>query len=309
MGDYQHQPVLLEEVVEALNIQPDGKYLDGTFGRGGHSQAILAGLSKKGCLFALDRDPEAIVAGKELLGKDPRFSIVQGNYAELERYVHEWGVEEGLDGILLDLGVSSPQLDNPDRGFSFMGDGPLDMRMNPLQGVPAADWLAEAPERELTRVFWEFGEERHARRIARSIVMARQKQRLETTGQLARLIENTAGRREKNKHPATRCFQAIRIFINNEMAHLANGLDTAIRLLRPGGRLVVISFHSLEDRLVKRTIREAVRPGRVRRNIPQHPDLKPVLKSLGRAIKTSETELSVNPRARSAVMRIAEKLG
>ena len=309
MGDYQHQPVLLEEVVEALNIQPDGKYLDGTFGRGGHSQAILAGLSKKGCLFALDRDPEAIVAGKELLGKDPRFSIVQGNYAELERYVHEWGVEEGLDGILLDLGVSSPQLDNPDRGFSFMGDGPLDMRMDPLQGVPAADWLAEAPQRELARVFWEFGEERHARRIARNIVTARHKQRLETTGQLARLIEDTIGRREKNKHPATRCFQAIRIFINNEMAHLANGLDTAIRLLRPGGRLVVISFHSLEDRLVKRTIREAVRPGRVRRNIPQHPDLKPVLKSLGRAIKTSETELSVNPRARSAVMRIAEKLG
>jgi len=309
MGDYQHQPVLLEEVVEALNIQPDGKYLDGTFGRGGHSQAILAGLSKKGCLFALDRDPEAIVAGKELLGKDPRFSIVQGNYAELERYVHEWGVEEGLDGILLDLGVSSPQLDNPDRGFSFMGDGPLDMRMNPLQGVSAKEWLAEAPERELTRVFWEFGEERHARRIARNIVTARHKQRLETTGQLARLIEDTIGRREKNKHPATRCFQAIRIFINNEMAHLANGLDTAIRLLRPGGRLVVISFHSLEDRLVKRTIREAVRPGRVRRNIPQHPDLKPVLKSLGRAIKTSETELSVNPRARSAVMRIAEKLG
>ncbi len=308
MGDYQHQPVLLEEVVEALNIRPDGKYLDGTFGRGGHSQAILASLSRKGCLFALDRDPEAIVAGKEMLGKDPRFSIVQGNFAELERYVQAWGVEEGLDGILLDLGVSSPQLDNPERGFSFKGDGPLDMRMNPLQGVPAADWLAEAPERELTRVFWEFGEERHARRIARSIVMARQKQRLETTGQLARLIENTAGRREKNKHPATRCFQAIRIFINEELAHLALGLEAAINGLRPGGRLVVISFHSLEDRLAKRTIREAVRPGRVRRNIPQHPDLKPVLKQIGKAIRPSAKELSVNPRARSAIMRIAEKL-
>jgi 16S rRNA (cytosine1402-N4)-methyltransferase len=309
MGDYQHQPVLLEEVVEAFNIQPDGKYLDGTFGRGGHSQAILAGLSRKGCLFALDRDPEAITAGKELLGNDPRFSIVQGNFAELERYVREWGVEEGLDGILLDLGVSSPQLDNPDRGFSFMGDGPLDMRMNPLQGVPAADWLAEAPERELARVFWEFGEERYARRIARSIVMTRQKQRLETTGQLARLIEKTIGRREKKKHPATRCFQAIRIYINDELAHLAQGLEAAINGLRPGGRLIVISFHSLEDRLVKRTIREAVKPGKVRKNIPQHPDHKPVLKQIGKAIRTSAKELSVNPRARSAVMRVAEKLG
>jgi 16S rRNA (cytosine1402-N4)-methyltransferase len=227
----------------------------------------------------------------------------------LERYVREWGVDEGLDGILLDIGVSSPQLDDPDRGFSFMGDGPLDMRMNPLQGVSAKEWLAEAPERELTRVFWEFGEERYARRIARNIVMSRRKQRLETTGQLARLIENTVGRREKKKHPATRCFQAIRIFINDELANLEKGLDSAIRLLRPGGRLVVISFHSLEDRLVKRTIREAVRPGQVRKNIPQHPDLKPVLKPVGKAIKASEAELSVNPRARSAVMRVAEKLG
>ena len=309
MGDYQHQPVLLEEVVEALNIKPDGKYLDGTFGRGGHSRAILARLSWQGSLLSLDRDPEAITAGKELRKKDQRFSIVQGNFADLERYVREWGVEEGLDGILLDLGVSSPQLDNPDRGFSFMGNGPLDMRMNPLQGVSAKEWLADVPERELTRVFWEFGEERHARRIARNIVTTRQKQRIDTTGQLARLIENTIGRREKKKHPATRCFQAIRIFINDEMANLAMGLDTAIRLLRPGGRLVVISFHSLEDRLVKRTIREAVRPGQVRKNIPQHPDYKPVLKAVSKAIKASENELSVNPRARSAVMRVAEKLG
>ncbi len=309
MGDYQHRPVLLIEAVDALNIQPDGKYLDGTFGRGGHSRAILARLSKEGCMLALDRDPEAVAAGKEELGEDPRFSIVQGDFADMERFVREWGVEEGLDGILLDIGVSSPQLDNPERGFSFMGDGPLDMRMNPLQGVSAKEWLAEASERELTRVFREFGEERHARRIARSIVLARQKQRLETTGQLARLIEDTIGRREKNKHPATRCFQAIRIFINDEMAQLAQGLEKAIKLLRPGGRLVVISFHSLEDRLVKRTIREAARPGQVRRNIPQHPDHKPLLKPIGRAIKASETELSVNPRARSAVMRVAERLG
>jgi len=309
MGDYQHRPVLLDEAVDALNIQPDGKYLDGTFGRGGHSRAILARLSKEGCLLSLDRDPEAVAAGKEELGDDPRFSIVQGDFADMERFVREWGVEEGLDGILLDIGVSSPQLDNPERGFFFMEDGPLDMRMNPLRGVSAKEWLAEASERELTRVFREFGEERHARRIARSIVLARQKQRLETTGQLARLIEETTGRREQNKHPATRCFQAIRIYINDELAQLARGLEEAIKLLRPGGRLVVISFHSLEDRLVKRTIREAARPGRVRRNIPQHPDLEPVLRPIGRAIKASATELSVNPRARSAVMRVAEKLG
>ena len=309
MGDYQHRPVLLDEAVDALNIQPDGKYLDGTFGRGGHSRAILARLSKEGCLLSLDRDPEAVAAGKEELGDDPRFSIVQGDFADMERFVREWGVEEGLDGILLDIGVSSPQLDNPERGFSFMEDGPLDMRMNPLRGVSAKEWLAEASERELTRVFREFGEERHARRIARSIVWARQKQRLETTGQLARLIEDTIGRREKNKHPATRCFQAIRIYINDELAQLARGLEEAINLLRPGGRLVVISFHSLEDRLVKRTIREAARPGRIRRNIPQHPDHTPVLKPLSKAIKPSAHELSANPRARSAVLRIAEKLG
>jgi 16S rRNA (cytosine1402-N4)-methyltransferase len=309
MSDFGHRPVLLEEAVEALNIRPDGKYLDGTFGRGGHSRAILARLSGEGCLFALDRDPEAVAAGKTLEQTDSRFRVAQGNYAEMERYVHEWGVEEGLDGILLDLGVSSPQLDDPERGFSFTGEGPLDMRMNPLQGVSAKEWLAEAPERELTRVFWEFGEERYARRIARSIVMTRQKQRLETTGQLARLIENTIGRREKNKHPATRCFQAIRIYINDELTQLELGLEAGIDLLRPGGRLAVISFHSLEDRLVKRTFREAARPGRVRRNIPEHPDLEPRLRPVGKAIKPSATELSVNPRARSAVMRIAEKLG
>jgi 16S rRNA (cytosine1402-N4)-methyltransferase len=309
MSEYQHRPVLLQEAVDALDIRPGGKYLDGTFGRGGHSRAILARLSKEGCLFSLDRDPDAVAAGEEALGSDPRFSIVLGNYADMERYVHEWGVEEGLDGILLDLGVSSPQLDDPERGFSFMGEGPLDMRMNPLRGVSAGEWLAEAQERELTRVFWEFGEERHARRIARSIVKARQQQRLETTGQLARLIEETIGRREKNKHPATRCFQAIRIFINDELAYLAKGLKEAIRLLRPGGRLVVISFHSLEDRLVKRTFKEAARPGQVRRNLPQHPDFKPVLKLLGKPVRPSQAELSVNPRARSAVMRVAEKLG
>lgn len=312
MGTDQHQPVLLDEVLEALNLRgtgrADGTYLDGTFGRGGHSRAILAGLSEAGRLVALDKDPEAIAAGQELMDEDPRFRIAQGSFAEMERFVRDWGLERGLDGILLDLGVSSPQLDNPERGFSFMGDGPLDMRMNPSQGVSAAEWIAVTPEREITRVFWEFGEERHARRIARSIVMARQQGRLETTGQLAALIEQTIGRREKNKHPATRCFQAIRIQINNELADLATGLKAAIHVLRPGGRLAVISFHSLEDRLVKRTFREAARPGQVRRNIPEHPEARAVIQLVGKAISPTVDELSANPRSRSAVMRIAEKL-
>ena len=308
MSEYRHQPVLLKEAVTALLTRPDGIYLDGTFGRGGHSRALLAGLSGQGRLFSLDRDPEAVASGQELANEDPRFRIDQGNFAEIERFVLGWGIEEGLDGILLDIGVSSPQLDDPERGFSFMKEGPLDMRMNPTSGVSAAEWLNEASEREMARVFWEYGEERFARRIAKSIVMTRRQTRLETTDQLAQLIEGVLGRREKNKHPATRCFQAIRIYINKELVNLEKGLASAIRWLRPGGRLVVISFHSLEDRLVKRTMKEAARPGVVRRNIPEHPSHKPKIKTIGKAIRPSEQELSDNPRSRSAVMRIAEKL-
>jgi len=303
----RHQPVLLEEAIASLIIRRDGVYLDGTFGRGGHSRALLARLTEQGRLLALDKDPQAVAAGREALGEDPRFTLVQGNFADMDQWVHGWGVSGALDGILLDLGVSSPQLDEPERGFSFMEDGPLDMRMDPTQGASAAEWLAEASERELSRVFWEFGEERHARRIARSIVMARERQSMTRTSQLAELIEKTVGRRER-KHPATRCFQAIRIHINNELADLARGLGSSIEQLRPGGRLVAISFHSLEDRLVKRTIREAARPGQVRRNIPEDPGWKPRLRPVGKAVRPSEHETSVNPRARSAVMRVAEKL-
>jgi len=307
MKTYQHQPVLLEEAVSSLKIRGDGIYLDATFGRGGHSRAIMSRLTEQGRFFTLDKDPDAVAAGMEEWSGDPRFSIVQGSFAEIDRMVQEWQIEGNLDGILLDLGVSSPQLDDPERGFSFRNGGPLDMRMDPTRGVSAAQWLAETPEREMSRVFWEFGEERHARRIARSIVKARQQQSLETTTQLADLIETTIGRREK-KHPATRCFQAIRIDVNNELGDLTTGLEAAIRQLRPGGRLVAISFHSLEDRLVKRTFREAVRPGKVRRNIPDHPDWLPRLKLIGKAIRPSEQEVSANPRARSAIMRVAEKL-
>jgi 16S rRNA (cytosine1402-N4)-methyltransferase len=308
MKTYQHQAVLLEEAISSLRVRGDGCYLDGTFGRGGHSRAIMAGLTEQGRLFTLDKDPQAVKAGMEEWGDDPRFSIVQGSFAEMDRWVQAWQIERNLDGILLDLGVSSPQLDDPERGFSFRKDGPLDMRMDPTKGVSAADWLAETPEREMSRVFWEFGEERHARRIARSIVKVRQKQCLETTTQLAELIESTIGKREK-KHPATRCFQAIRIAVNNELGDLSSGLEASIGQLRPGGRLVAISFHSLEDRLVKRTFREAVRPGKVRRNIPAPPDWSPRLKLIGKAIRASEQEISANPRARSAIMRVAEKVG
>jgi 16S rRNA (cytosine1402-N4)-methyltransferase len=307
MNKYQHQAVLLEEAVSSLKVRGDGFYLDGTFGRGGHSRAIMAKLTEQGRLFTLDKDPQAVAAGLEEWGDDPRFSIVQGSFAEMDRMVQEWDTERNLDGILLDLGVSSPQLDDPERGFSFRNGGPLDMRMDPTKGVSAADWLAETPEREMSRVFWEFGEERHARRVARSIVKARQQQRLENTTQLAELIEKTIGKHER-KHPATRCFQAIRIFVNNELGDLALGLEAAISQLRPGGRLVVVSFHSLEDRLVKRTFKEAVRPGKVRRNIPDHPDWLAKLKLIGKAIRPSEQEISANPRARSAIMRVAEKL-
>ena len=308
MNEYQHQAVLLEEAVSSLRVRGDGNYLDATFGRGGHSRAIMARLTEQGRLYTLDKDPQAVAAGLAEWGDDPRFAIVQGSFAEMDRMVQEWQIERNLDGILLDLGVSSPQLDDPERGFSFRNGGPLDMRMDPTTGVSAAEWVAETPEREMSRVFWEFGEERHARRIARSIVNARQQQPLETTTQLAELIESTIGKHEK-KHPATRCFQAIRIVVNDELGDLASGLDAAIRQLRPGGRLVAISFHSLEDRLVKRTFREAARPGRVRRNIPEHPDWSPRLKLIGKAIRPSEQEISANPRARSAIMRVAEKVG
>ncbi len=308
MSAYQHQAVLLEEAVTSLVVRGEGTYLDCTFGRGGHSRAILARLTEQGRLFALDKDPQAIEAGLKDLGGDSRFSITQGSFADLGRMARDWGIEGRLDGVLFDLGVSSPQLDDPERGFSFREDGPLDMRMDPTRGVSAAEWLAGATEREISRVLWEFGEERHARRIARSIVMARQRKPLERTSQLAALIEATVGRRER-KHPATRCFQAIRIWINEELADLASGLEAAIEQLRPGGRLVAISFHSLEDRLVKRTLKEAARPGQVRRNIPEHPDLRPTLRLIGKLVRPSESEISANPRARSAVMRVAEKLG
>ncbi len=307
-GSEEHVPVLLAEAIEALDIKADGTYFDGTFGRGGHSRAILAGLKQQGRLIALDKDPAAVATGQQLAAEDVRFSIGQGSFADLDRMAKDWRVD-GLDGILLDLGVSSPQLDNSRRGFSFRADGPLDMRMDPTHGVSAAQWLADASEQEIARVLREYGEERQARRIARKIVTSRRQQAISTTRQLAGLIQSVLGRRQDKKHPATKSFQAIRIHINNELAELATGLEAAIRHLRPQGRLAVISFHSLEDRLVKRTLRESARPGPVSRKLPAAQAARAVLRLVGKAQRSSATETARNPRARSAVLRVAERLG
>jgi 16S rRNA (cytosine1402-N4)-methyltransferase len=308
-GATAHAPVLLGEVLEALAVRAEGRYLDATLGRGGHSAAILARLGEAGRLLAVDQDPEAIRAGQRRFSGDERVSVIRGNFAELGRITRAAGFNEGFDGLLLDLGVSSPQLDDPARGFSFLRDGPLDMRMDPDAGISAAQWLAEVPERELAAVLREYGEERHARRIARVLVAARTEAPIATTGRLAALIAGAVPGREPGKHPATRSFQAIRIFINEELAALEAALDQSLELLKPGGRLCVISFHSLEDRRVKRFIRrnaETAEPWRGLPEVPAH--ARPKLRPVGKAVRPGDAELAANPRARSAVLRVAERL-
>ncbi len=308
--DMEHLPVLYHECLSALKIRPDGIYLDCTFGRGGHSQGILNLLGDKGRLLAIDRDEEAIksAVAQELL-KDSRFSLYQARFSDLQQIVDEHLEGEKLDGILMDLGVSSPQLDNPERGFSFMQDGPLDMRMDANTGISAAEWLQQVEEKQLVKVLFEYGEERFARRIAKAIIDERAEHSLETTRQLAQLIENAVPFREKHKHPATRSFQAIRIEINQELEEVKKGLQQAVNCLASNGRLAVISFHSLEDRIVKRFFRQESgrknNPGRLpvlEKDIQQG-----CLKTIGKAIKAGPEELARNPRARSAVLRIAEK--
>jgi 16S rRNA (cytosine1402-N4)-methyltransferase len=308
-GATAHAPVLLEEALKALAVREAGSYLDATLGRGGHSAAILERLGEAGRLLAVDRDPEAIRAGERRFAGDPRVSIVRGNFAELGRIAVRAGLEAGFDGILLDVGVSSPQLDDPARGFSFMRDGPLDMRMDPDSGVSAAEWLAHVSERELAQVLREYGEERHAKRIARAIVKARTEAPIATTGRLAEVIAAAVPGREPGKHPATRSFQAIRIFINEELDALDAALEQSLALLKPGGRLCVISFHSLEDRRVKRFIRrhsEEAEPWRGLPDVPAH--ARPLLCPVGKAVHAAEAEIAANPRARSAVLRAAERV-
>jgi 16S rRNA (cytosine1402-N4)-methyltransferase len=302
----QHIPVMLEEAVEGLSVQSDGRYLDGTFGRGGHARAVLSRLGPGGRLLMMDRDPTAIAAAQAEFADDARVSIRHANFSSLA----EWDeTAAGLDGVLLDLGVSSPQLDEAERGFSFMADAPLDMRMDTTQGESAAEFLTQASEREITEVLWNFGDERHGRRIARAIVADRDATPFTRTGQLAALIERIVGRREPGKHPATRSFQALRIRVNGELDALQQGLDAALERLKPGGRLSVISFHSLEDRAVKLFIRD--HSGRVQNNRrgPPVPAAPAQLAAVGKARFPSAEELARNPRSRSAVLRVAEKLG
>ena len=295
--------------MEALALRPDGRYVDGTFGRGGHSRAILARLGPAGRLLGLDRDPEALAAGRDLADQDPRFSMERCRFAELGAVAERTGLSGRIDGILLDIGVSSPQLDDPSRGFSFSTEGPLDMRMDPDSGESAAQWLAGAAEAEVARVLRELGEERFAGRIARAIVQARLQGPIRTTRALATLCEAAVPTREPGKHPATRTFQAIRIHINHELEELVTCLAQVCDLLAVDGRLAVISFHSLEDRIVKRFIRDQARGERFPRGVPvtaaeAHPRLRPI----GRAIHASPTEVAANPRSRSAVLRVAERL-
>ena len=304
-----HRPVLLKEAVDGLSVQTDGIYMDGTFGRGGHSREILARLGPQGRLLALDRDPEAHAAAEALAKSDSRLAVYRAAFSMLERIATEAGVSGRVNGVLLDIGVSSTQLDDARRGFSFTQKGPLDMRMNPTSGESAADWLMRAPEADIADVIHEYGEERHARRIARAITTARTTAPLTDTLQLAEIVSRAVPRHERHKHPATRTFQAIRIFINQELAELAACLEQCLKVLAPAGRLAVISFHSLEDRMVKRFIRDHAR-------LPE-PDLKapwlepqgtPVLRSVGKAVQAGDAEVLENPRARSAVLRVAEKL-
>jgi 16S rRNA (cytosine1402-N4)-methyltransferase len=311
--DYTHRPVLFNEVLEALNIQPDGFYVDGTFGRGGHAAGILDRLGEKGRLLAIDKDPQALAAAKEQFGADVRFEIKRGSFSQLRQLVQKsgWLQAGGVDGVLLDLGVSSPQLDDPERGFSFRKDGDLDMRMDPDAGRSAAEWLAKAEEYDIRKVLFEYGEERFAKRIARNIVKSRDETPVRTTAQLATLIRDAipAKYHEKGKDPATRSFQGIRIFVNDELNDVKACLPQALEVLKPGGRLAVISFHSLEDRIVKRFMRDEARGDKFPPDLPvPQSALSPRIKLIGKPIRASEQEVANNPRARSAVLRIAERL-
>ncbi|WP_096334870.1 16S rRNA (cytosine(1402)-N(4))-methyltransferase RsmH [Thiopseudomonas alkaliphila] len=307
---FKHITVLLNEAVAALAIKPEGIYIDGTFGRGGHSRLLLQQVAATGRLIGFDKDPQAIQTGLTLAQEDPRFTIVQRSFADLAQEIESQQLTAQVDGILLDLGVSSPQLDDASRGFSFMHDGPLDMRMNPASGISAADWIAEVSQEQLAQVFKTYGEERFAKRLAKAVVERREQQAFTTTADLAAVISAAHPAWEKGRHPATKAFQAIRIFINNELGDLEQGLEAAVKVLKPGGKLVVISFHSLEDRIVKQFIRrmEKGEQDNLPRDLPVITQrFEPILKACGKPQYASAEEVLANPRSRSAVMRVAEK--
>lgn len=303
----EHYPVLFEEALEGLDIRPSGIYVDGTFGRGGHARGILARLGEEGRLYGLDRDPQAADTAHAL--QDARFHFVATPFSALTEVAESLAIRGRVDGVLLDLGVSSPQLDQAERGFSFMREGPLDMRMDTRVGMTAAQWLQQARGEDIARVLREYGEERFAKRIARAIVEQRTEQPLRTTGDLARLIEQASPSRERDKHPATRSFQAIRIHINDELGELRRGLEGALEVLAPGGRLAVISFHSLEDRIVKRFMRDKALGDRVPKGVPiTGGPLNARLRIVVRKATAGKREVAENPRSRSAVLRVAEAL-
>ncbi|MDI9246271.1 16S rRNA (cytosine(1402)-N(4))-methyltransferase RsmH [Marinobacter sp. CHS3-4] len=305
---YRHRSVLLDSAVELLVTDPSGRYVDGTFGRGGHSRLILGQLNSEGVLLGIDKDPQAIESAAALGQEDSRFRVFHGSFAELDNAIEQQNWEQ-VHGVLLDLGVSSPQLDDAERGFSFMRNGPLDMRMNPEQPPSAAQWLAEAEEKEIANVIWRYGEEKFSRRIARLVVERRAEKSLQTTHELAELVAEAVPKKEKHKHPATRTFQAIRIFINRELEDLELGLKSAVDRLLPGGRLVVISFHSLEDRIVKRFMRDLARGPRLPKGVPVTAEQEAsAFRLVGKALKADDDEVNENVRARSAVMRVLERV-
>jgi len=304
----EHETVLKREAVDALVTRAEGVFVDCTYGRGGHTAEILKKLGKSGRLLVIDKDLVAIEHARLSLGSDERVSIHQGSFGDLSKFLEDEAIEE-IDGVLMDLGVSSPQLEEAERGFSFNRNGPLDMRMNQQFGQTASEWLMEAEEKDIAYVLWRYGEERFSRRIARQIVEARKTRVIGTTHELVEIIEEGTPRKDPNKHPATRSFQAIRIFINGELSDLEQGLIAAVKALRPGGRLVVISFHSLEDRIVKRFMRDLARGPKLPDKLPiRDSEIKRTLKLVGKATKPSVEEVLRNRRSRSSIMRIAEKL-
>ncbi|TMO67124.1 16S rRNA (cytosine(1402)-N(4))-methyltransferase RsmH [Pseudoalteromonas aurantia] len=309
-AQFQHVSVLMQETLDALDIDPNGTYIDGTFGRGGHSGQILARLSEQGRLQAIDQDPQAIAAA-EKFADDKRFAIAHTRFSNIHTVAQDADLLGKVDGILLDIGVSSPQLDDADRGFSFMKDGPLDMRMDPTSGRSAAQWLAEAELEDITFVIKKYGEEKFGRRIAHKILETRDETPILTTKQLADLVDEAVPIKDKHKHPATRTFQAIRIYINSELEEIQTALQASLDVLKPGGRLVVISFHSLEDRIVKQFIKKQSKGEALPRGLPlTDAQLKQnlTLKAVGKAIKPSIAEINENPRSRSSVLRVAQKL-
>ena len=304
-----HETVLVAEAINALSIRKDGIYVDATFGRGGHSRLILESLGAQGSLIVFDKDPEAIEVATQIREKDERLQIAHAPFSDLEEQLTALRLSERVDGILFDLGVSSPQLDNSERGFSFLRDGPLDMRMNPEEGQSAEQWINSAAETEIADVLYQYGEERHSRRMARRVILERAEKRITRTGELAEIIKEANPAWERDKHPATRAFQGIRIFINDEMGELERGLEQALKMLKVGGRLVVISFHSLEDRMVKRFIAKQAKGDSFPRGLPISQDmLSPKLNPIGKRIKASALEVDRNTRSRSAVMRVAQKI-